>query len=58
MRKDENAVKGLVVGDDFPSAITDQINTVVPAGVETGNDVPVVITVAGQVSPPVTMAIR
>lgn len=38
-----------------------QINAVVPSGIVTGDEVPVVIRVAGQtspVSPPVTMAVR
>jgi uncharacterized protein (TIGR03437 family) len=35
-----------------------QINAVVPAGVASGGQVPVVISVAGQTSPTVTMAVR
>jgi adhesin/invasin len=35
-----------------------QINAVVPSGITTGNAVSVVVSVAGQTSPPVTMAIR
>ena len=35
-----------------------QVNAVVPAGVTPGNDVPVVLSVAGQTSPPVTMAVQ
>jgi uncharacterized protein (TIGR03437 family) len=35
-----------------------QLNTVVPSGIATGDAVPVVISVAGQTSPPVTMAVR
>lgn len=35
-----------------------QINVVVPAGITTGNAVPVVLTIAGQVSPAVTMAVQ
>ena len=35
-----------------------QINAVVPSGIVTGDAVPVVISVAGQTSPPVTMAVR
>jgi adhesin/invasin len=35
-----------------------QINAVVPAGITTGDAVPVVLSVAGQDSPPVTMAVR
>ena len=35
-----------------------QINAVVPAGITTGDTVPVVVSVAGQTSPPVTMAVR
>lgn len=35
-----------------------QVNTVVPAGITTGNAVPVTITVAGQTSPAVTMAVQ
>lgn len=35
-----------------------QINVAVPSGVQTGNAVPVTITVAGQTSPAVTMAIQ
>jgi adhesin/invasin len=34
-----------------------QINAVVPSGVSSGN-VPVAITVAGQTSPPVTIAVK
>ena len=35
-----------------------QINAVVPAGVSPGGAVAVVVTVAGQISPPVTMAVQ
>ena len=35
-----------------------QVNTVVPAGVAAGGAVPVVLSIAGQRSPPVTIAIR
>ena len=35
-----------------------QVNAVVPQGAPAGNDVPVTIAVASQVSPPVTIAIR
>ena len=35
-----------------------QVNVVVPAGITTGDSVPVVLSVAGQDSPPVTMAVR
>ena len=35
-----------------------QINAVVPAGVTPGNDVPVVLSVSGQDSPLVTMAVQ
>ncbi|MCH8268284.1 MAG: hypothetical protein IH846_12260 [Acidobacteria bacterium] len=35
-----------------------QVNAVVPNGVQPGNAVPVVLSVAGQSSPPVTMAVR
>lgn len=35
-----------------------QINATVPPGVPPGSQVPVVINVAGQASPPVTMAVR
>jgi uncharacterized protein (TIGR03437 family) len=35
-----------------------QVNAVVPTGVATGDAVPVVISVAGQTSPPVTIAVR
>jgi uncharacterized protein (TIGR03437 family) len=35
-----------------------QINAVVPAGVTAGDEVPVVVTIAGQTSPPVTIAVR
>ena len=35
-----------------------QINAVVPAGITTGDAVPVVISVAGQTSPPVTIAVH
>ena len=34
-----------------------QINAVVPDGVTPGSEVPVIITIAGQVSPPVTIAV-
>jgi adhesin/invasin len=35
-----------------------QVNAVVPAGITTGDAVPVVVSVAGQTSPVVTMAVR
>ena len=35
-----------------------QVNAVVPAGAGPGGNVPVALTVAGQTSPPVTMAVR
>ena len=35
-----------------------QINVTVPAGVTPGNDVPVVLSVSGQSSPPVTIAVQ
>ena len=35
-----------------------QVNAFVPSGVTPGTDVPVVITIAGASSPPVTLAIR
>jgi uncharacterized protein (TIGR03437 family) len=35
-----------------------QVNAIVPAGVAPGDAVPVVLSVAGQSSPPVTMAVR
>lgn len=35
-----------------------QVNAVVPNGVAAGNQVPVTLTVAGQTSPPVTIAVR
>jgi uncharacterized protein (TIGR03437 family) len=35
-----------------------EVNAVVPAGVPSGSGVQVVLTVAGQVSPPVTIAVR
>ena len=35
-----------------------QINAVVPAGITTGDAVPVVLSVEGQTSPPVTIAVR
>jgi adhesin/invasin len=35
-----------------------QLNVVVPAGIMTGDDVPVVVSVAGQDSQSVTMAVR
>jgi uncharacterized protein (TIGR03437 family) len=35
-----------------------QVNVAVPAGIATGNAVPVTLTVAGQTSPPVTIAVR
>jgi uncharacterized protein (TIGR03437 family) len=40
------------------SAALYQVNAVVPAGVTPGGQVPVVMTVAGQTSPPVTMAVQ
>jgi uncharacterized protein (TIGR03437 family) len=35
-----------------------QINAVVPAGVTTGDQVPVVINISGQVSPAATIAVK
>jgi uncharacterized protein (TIGR03437 family) len=35
-----------------------QVNALMPAGVAAGNQVPVVLTVGGQSSPPVTMSAR
>ena len=35
-----------------------QVNAVVPSGVQAGSAVPVVLSIAGQTSPPVTMAVR
>jgi uncharacterized protein (TIGR03437 family) len=35
-----------------------QVNVVVPAGVAAGDSVPVVVSVAGQSSPPVTISVR
>jgi uncharacterized protein (TIGR03437 family) len=35
-----------------------QINAVVPSGIVTGDAVPVVLSIAGQTSPPVTMAVQ
>jgi uncharacterized protein (TIGR03437 family) len=35
-----------------------QVNVVIPAGVQTGNSVPVTLTIAGQTSPPVTIAVQ
>jgi uncharacterized protein (TIGR03437 family) len=35
-----------------------QVNAVVPSGIATSDTVPVVLTVAGQTSPPVTMAVH
>jgi uncharacterized protein (TIGR03437 family) len=35
-----------------------QVNAVVPSGVRPGSAVPVVLSIAGQTSPPVTMAVR
>ena len=35
-----------------------QINAMVPSGIATGDAVPVIVTVAGQTSPPVTIAVR
>jgi uncharacterized protein (TIGR03437 family) len=35
-----------------------QVNAVVPPGVQAGSAVPVVLNIAGQTSPPVTMAVR
>jgi uncharacterized protein (TIGR03437 family) len=35
-----------------------QINAIVPSGITPGNEVPVVIEIAGQASPAVTMAVR
>ena len=35
-----------------------QVNTTLPAGIPSGTQVPVVLTVAGQTSPPVTISVR
>ena len=35
-----------------------QVNAIVPGGVNPGDDVPLVLTIAGQTSPTVTMAVR
>jgi uncharacterized protein (TIGR03437 family) len=35
-----------------------QIDAVVPTGVTAGNDVPVVVSIAGEISPTVTIAIK
>jgi uncharacterized protein (TIGR03437 family) len=35
-----------------------QVNAVVPAGITTGDSVPVVVSVAGQTSPPATIAVK
>jgi len=35
-----------------------QLNVVVPGGVSAGDAVPVVVSVAGQASPPVTLAVQ
>jgi uncharacterized protein (TIGR03437 family) len=35
-----------------------QVNVVVPQGVQTGNQVPIVLSVSGQQSPPVTIAVK
>jgi adhesin/invasin len=35
-----------------------QINAIVPSGITTGDTVPVVLSVAGQTSPAVTLAVR
>ena len=35
-----------------------QVNAVVPSGITTGDAVPVALSVAGQTSPAVTMAVR
>jgi uncharacterized protein (TIGR03437 family) len=35
-----------------------QVNAVVPTGITTGDTVPVVLSVAGQTSPPVTIAVK
>jgi uncharacterized protein (TIGR03437 family) len=35
-----------------------QLNVVVPGGVAAGDAVPVVVSVAGQASPPVTLAVQ
>lgn len=45
---------GLVPG--YPDLY--QVNSVVPSGIATGNSVPVILTVAGQSSPPVTLAVQ
>jgi uncharacterized protein (TIGR03437 family) len=45
---------GLVPG--YPDLY--QVNSVVPAGIATGNSVPVILTIAGQSSPPVTLAVQ
>lgn len=35
-----------------------QVNAIVPPGINASNEAPVSLTVAGQASPPVTMAVR
>jgi uncharacterized protein (TIGR03437 family) len=35
-----------------------QVNAGVPSGVQAGSALPVVLSIAGQISPPVTMAVR
>jgi len=35
-----------------------QVNAVVPSGIATGDAVPVVVSVAGQTSPPVAIAVK
>jgi uncharacterized protein (TIGR03437 family) len=35
-----------------------QVNTTLPAGIPAGTQVPVVLTVAGQTSPPVTISVH
>ena len=45
---------GLVPG--YPDLY--QVNSVVPSGIATGNSVPVILTIAGQSSPPVTLAVQ
>ncbi len=35
-----------------------QIDAIVPAGITPGNQVPVVVSIAGETSPPVTIAVK
>ena len=41
-----------------PAFAVYQVNAVVPAGVTPGSNVQVVLALAGQISPPVTIAVR